>query len=1162
MHVGLLCLVFLSLLPAALVVRAGYPECGDLDDLVLYDEHSCTSACKNCEGNGCDPGSGAQFSQFNRAYGDPLAAYEGDEGIRVTPTYWHQIFFRIYPGRTDIRCYEKLDFMIKATVDNKPLFQQLMLSDQKEGSWVDLEKYVEGGVIDNTKWHKVSIPLADLKANDFKLNSVFLINFARMMGSDPITGCSSAQGHASCDTPQNFFVDNMILTPATIVIVVLRYEFSSSRSLQLHINNGIKLEEVKANINKMSSTVFALTSQVDPNYSSPITPLKVGFSRAPVRAEYIGGQGFAESEWTIHLLYPTNLRDSTDYFMSGISGSGIDQDTLAIHRNARVVSPSVQVNQLGFIPDKPKHAYVANWLGDAGTMPVDGTTFEVVDSATDLVCYTGNLTLRFANDPQAGSDVYDANFSEFAVPGNYRVRVDGVGMSCTFDIDDQVYATAAYKTSRLLYYKRNIGLEEPYVDSGPNWSLTREPINPNLDGVFHPILETYLLHNGETAFGFKKISPGWFDAGDYGHYMHNLAAVWPAFNLVFDLGNPKDDVLNIPESGNGIPDLLDELEFGMQFALSMQAADGGVYWRLCSRTFDQVLPNDVVEQRIIYEKTTRATAQFAAMAAIHSRLIQPYNTSRANEVLEAGERAWEYLQTHDAYPPEGTFYRNPPKLPGGGEYSVSSSIPAQYWAAAELFRTTGKIIYLDAYKHLSVEASKQSDASTFMWWAMVMTENQNVDVVVRENARRGLMRKADMQIERAAVHPYRVPKHPFIQFSGWNSQSGSVIYSSAFLQAFYLTGNTTYSNEAFTSLDMTFGANPLSQTFITGLGHKPVQDPLDRVSLDDGVDTPIPGMPSPGFTWHLPAFREPYISVNNAFYPPEYLVDQKYNESYPVLRRYVDSYAVIPHNEGTINDAARYTAPLTIMSDGSNPPNVDGSYKWQWGGRGNVLDQTHIPLSEVSRIFPSYITQWGGRVGHAPAEYLNVFKEEQVCAINAPSTPYWVGKMNEETKEFLCKEQIVNFNHWSLFTDLPPSKVPFIPCGMMPNITWYHIRDTSPEWQAALSEDHIACMTKEQLTKLGWTSPTAAPITSAPVTVTPITSAPTRVPVNAPSCDNDKSWRFKNKKGKLKKCSWVKKKSAQRCKKKGKGDDGVKVKATFACSAFCNAECVKHKTRA
>jgi hypothetical protein len=378
-----------------------------------------------------------------------------------------------------------------------------------------------------------------------------------------------------------------------------------------------------------------------------------------------------------------------------------------------------------------------------------------------------------------------------------------------------------------------------------------------------------------------------------------------------------------------------------------------------------------------------------------------------------------------------------------------------------------------------------------------MSDHEDVDVVLQEIARRSLMSEADRKLERAANHPYRVPKHPHIPWSGWHGQSGSVIYAPALLQGYYLTGNTTYLDAAYETLDMSFGANPLSQSFVTGLGHKPVLDPLDRISLDDGVDTPVPGMPSPGFTWHLPEFREPYIGVNRAFWPPEKMVDNKYNESFPVLRRYIDSSSLIPYNEGTISEAAMYAAPLTVMNDGARPPNVDGTYEWEWKGRTSVLDQTYVPLAYVSRIDPVYITEWGGKVGQeaSPAPYLNAFTPEQICAINAPSTPYWVGRLRDDLKEALCEEQIAHFDHFTLFKELPPSKVPLIPCEKIPTISAYEMKNFAPEWKAALTKGQIECMTSLQLSLLSFSfSPSSSPSSSSMPSL-----HPSSVPSESPS---------------------------------------------------------------
>jgi hypothetical protein len=126
--------------------------------------------------------------------------------------------------------------MIRATVDNKPLLPRFSLSDAKYGSWVELSDYVEGGIIDNKIWRKVSVPLTDLYSEEFELSSVFLINFARMMGNScyDISGTvdNPTAYNASCDTPQDFYVDNFVLIPADVTVDVLGYKFSSDRTMQ------------------------------------------------------------------------------------------------------------------------------------------------------------------------------------------------------------------------------------------------------------------------------------------------------------------------------------------------------------------------------------------------------------------------------------------------------------------------------------------------------------------------------------------------------------------------------------------------------------------------------------------------------------------------------------------------------------------------------------------------------------------------------------------------------------------------------------------------------------------------------------------------------------------------------------------------------------------
>lgn len=915
-------------------------------DRILYDEDAAS-----------------QWRQMDRAVETPDAALTGRKGLRLTPTAAHTPMLRISPGRTDFRAYDVLEFDIRAT--QGPMQQRLWVSDYAEGTRVDLADYIDGGVIDR-QWRQVSIPVRDLASKAFPLDRVFLLYFDKMTA------------------PQSFDIDNMVLR-------VLRGPRIKGTELQSQRAVTVFADEF-AHDAVGQADKFRISSDTDKRYGSPRAPVGVGSSRQAIAANEAGS---VELESRLHLLLPEALLPGHRYRirLAGLvnaAGNPPDQPEIDLMVDPVVTSPSIQVNQVGYAPTGPKLAYVGGWLGDFGPMPVDATRFQVIELASGRAAFEADLRPRVAADVESGSDLYEADFSALRRPGHYRLAVPGIGFSLEFEIGDRVYDPVYRTVARFFYHRRNTTLKRPFVDPG----FERTGINPRLDGVFHPVVADYPLRHREKPFAFKPIVKGWFDAGDYGEYIHNAAPIWGAIGVAFDLAPPghfRDAELEIPESGNAVPDLLDELGWGMDWALSMQDAnDGGIYWRLSSGTWDMGLPADVREPRFIYEKTTRATAQFAAMGAIYARLIKPYDKNRARKALDAARSAWHFLQVNPAYPPEGELYQNPKNHPGGGAYAVRSALPAQHWAAAELYRTTGEPKYQDAYRALVDQMPFDVTAApeaTFGHWAMVMSDHASQDMVLKEQARRTIMIAADMKRDWSNGHPYRVPKHPNIKYSGWHTVSGSAMQALPLLQGYHLTGAGEYLELAWLATNMTLGANPLSRTFITGTGSRPPRDPMDRISLNDGVAEPVRGMPVPGITWHLPGFREPYKGVNAGYYPPDAPVSEgDFGSAYPVLRRYIDSHALIPMNEGTVREAGLTVATFGLLRDANSPPRIASRrYDWSPGAKraARVFKLQDIPLTDVPRLTPAQIRDFGDSLFHAPNAWLQALTSEQIAAMNA-----------------------------------------------------------------------------------------------------------------------------------------------------------------------------------
>jgi endoglucanase len=1010
------------------LIIASFFTVADAAERIIYDESAAT-----------------QWRALQRASESTAAAADGMVGLDVRPTQWHKPLL-ILPERTDFRPYDQLELDIRSPEGS--MDPTLTLWDYAMGTTRTLAAYTSGGVVDAT-WQHVTIPLADLASDAFPLDSVFVL----MVGS--------------LANPRPIYMDNIRLTrvkgPA-----LGDFSMCSDRAITVTVEH---LDPVAS----ADPAGYSLTSDTDPNYIGPVHPVAVGSDRQAVGVTDGGRSVVAESR--LHLLMPMPIAPGQTYRLNlsglvGVYGGTVVPDELTLAYDPNRVSPSIQVNQVGYAPSAPKLAYVGNWLGDLGPMPVDATIFRLVDADTGDVVHVGSLVLRGPADPQSGNDVYEADFSEMRTPGRYVLEVPGLGRSYPFDVADTVYDRVYRTVMRSFYHRRNTTLDAPYADPG----YERDGIAAVLDGIFHPVLSSYPLSVGESAFTYRPIAPGWFDAGDYGHYVHNAAPIWGAIGLALDLGGPglfTDGELGIPESANGIPDILDELTFGMDWALSMQdEADGGVYWRIASGTWDQGLPYEVDEPRFIYEKTTRATAQLAAMGAIYARLISPYDPDRAEAALLAARSAWTFTQTHPVWPAEGTLYQNPVEYPGGGTYAVPSAKPALLWAAAELYRTTGEPGFRDAYRSLEEQVPVDVTAApreTFPYWAMAMAQWPNRDPILAEEARRGLMIAADVRRDWADQNPFRAAKHPSPQFTGWSNFSASVMATLPLMQARYLSGLPVYRDQAWISANATLGGNPLSRGFITGVGDNPPMDPLDLVSLNDANLDPVRGLVVPGPIWHLPATREPYISANAAYYPPESpATEGDYASAYPVLRRWVDTNQLVPMSEGTVQEAAFVAVAFGLLRDDSAPlPQATTAYDWdlEHPKAARVYAITDLPPAEVLYLTPAQVAEFGGGIGVAGDAWLSRLTPDQVAAIDAPDVPYWVARLSPDQQGALTAAQIGAFQQWSLLTALPASKVALIPVVKIPALG-ATIAQTSDAWKAALTDEQRAALTDEQLTIL------------------------------------------------------------------------------------------------
>ena len=303
-------------------------------------------------------------------------------------------------------------------------------------------------------------------------------------------------------------------------------------------------------------------------------------------------------------------------------------------------------------------------------------TFQIVRVIDNAIVYTGSNRRLVASRAVNDSAVWQGDFTEFRGAGRYVIRLDNGGTSYPFDIGPSVYDAPLRAAIRFFYYQRNnTAIEMPYAE-GP-WIHAKDS------------KEVVSLPGGGT----KVVRRGWHDAGDLSVYMlnHTYASFWLA--LAWEEFRYNADDLNIPESGDGIPDLLNELRWGLDWIVDMQdTTDGAFYENMCVQGKSRYRYGGTTPLTIsgyeLTNKTTSATAAGVAMLAYGSVIFDKARLDPAfsARMKSAALQGWRYLQGHPVQTSVTT---------GCDNYHDPDDRHGRFFAATALFYLTGEKQYHD-----------------------------------------------------------------------------------------------------------------------------------------------------------------------------------------------------------------------------------------------------------------------------------------------------------------------------------------------------------------------------------------------------------------------------------------------------------------------------------
>ncbi|HYP06888.1 MAG TPA: glycoside hydrolase family 9 protein, partial [Bryobacteraceae bacterium] len=505
--------------------------------------------------------------------------------------------------------------------------------------------------------------------------------------------------------------------------------------------------------------------------------------------------------------------------------------TAALCGQSAAPAPEIRVNQVGYLPGFPKHALIASSTA--------GDKFTVKRKGSDRIVFSGQLGPA-TQDGLSGDTLRSADFTSLTQPGEYVIDVENLGQSYPFVIDANAYERTYYLAMRSFYGQR-CGTA---VDLGEEFPGYRYEIC-HTRGQFHP-------SSGKS--GERQSAYGWHDAGDYGRYVVNSGITTGTLLWTYEMfpKRVRDLKLIIPESGNATPDILDEIRWNLEWMLTMQDDDGGVWHKQTSVNFAgfvmperDTMPSVVIGTGSAPFKNSCATGDFAAVLAIAGRLYKPFDEQFASRSTAAAARAWTWLTQH----PNVTF-QNPTGVATGG-YGDGNCADERLWAAAELWRTTGEASYHDYFKQ-NYAGSLSQAGSPPGWpsvggmalWTYVLGAGEQSDAGAVAAIRDTTVKAAKALAERTLSSPYRTTMVASDYI--WGSNSVAANYSLLLLVANALQPDPRYVEAAVENLHYLLGRNAFSTSWVTQVGSNPFRKPHHRPSGADRNDEPWPGMLSGG----------------------------------------------------------------------------------------------------------------------------------------------------------------------------------------------------------------------------------------------------------------------------------------------------------------------------
>lgn len=502
---------------------------------------------------------------------------------------------------------------------------------------------------------------------------------------------------------------------------------------------------------------------------------------------------------------------------------------LALMMATAMAQVEIRLNQVGYYPMQQKTVVVE------GIDPTGVIT--VVDSEGKTVLRP--KAVREVKAPWGEKVRYVVDVSGLRSEGEYMVCVGDTRKKLT--VAKNALDDVAKASLKLFYLIRSgVEIEERFA------GVYARPLG-------HPDTEVWVhasaASEGRPAGTVISSPLGWYDAGDYNKYVVNSAFSMGLMMAVYEQNRGYFDrqKTNIPESGNGTADLIDEVVFNMRWLLTMQdPGDGGVYHKLTTPNFEGfVMPTDCRQQRYMVAKSVTATLDFAAVMAQMARVLRSNgdyaDLQKQAEVAAAKAYAWA-KENPKVYYRQGEMNRVFDPDVNTGEYGDRNAGDEWFWAATEMYRLTGEERYREDAKAVMPKRfsaptwGNVAGLGAFAWLA-------SDDRMMGEEMKRQLGGYCDELIANVASSSWQAPYGDSRRDFGWGATAERCCAPGiALLFANKYVTSGRYWQYALQNADCLLGRNALGYCYVTGFGEKSPMFPHHRISGADNIKEPFPGM--------------------------------------------------------------------------------------------------------------------------------------------------------------------------------------------------------------------------------------------------------------------------------------------------------------------------------